>query len=101
MAREELASTRPRQPDHVLQVRRRRRDRADRGGVERAADDHERQGAEDAAAHLEALRVDVLVRDAVAEEVKERPERRRGERGANKRAADGSRGKVERDDQCR
>ena len=99
MAREELAPSRPRKPDGVLEIRRRRRHGADRGRIERAAHQGQGESAQDAAAHLEAERVDVFVRHAVSEEMQDRPEDCRGDRRADECAAHGARGKVERDDQ--
>ena len=83
----------------MLQIGRNRGHRADGCRVERAPHEGERETAEDAAAQLELLRVDVLVRHAIPEEVQERPDCGGRPGRADERTAHGARGKVERDDQ--
>lgn len=88
VAGEELPSSGPRQPDDVLEVGRRRGDSAHGGGVERAADDRERDDAGGAAQRFEGTRRYVLVRDAVPERVQGRAD----EDGLSTRAQECARG---------
>ena len=83
----------------MLQVGRRRGDRSDRRGIERAAHEGQSEDARDSAADLESPRVDVLVRHTVTVEMQDRAECRGGERRPNQGTAQSARGNVERDDQ--
>jgi hypothetical protein len=76
---EELPSARAQEGEDVLEVRGGARRRAKRGRIERASARGEKHEARESAADLEATRVDVLVRQAVAREVEERPEEERRE----------------------
>jgi hypothetical protein len=71
---EELPSTRAEKRKHVLEVRGRARCCTERGGIERASSHGKEQDAGDTAADLEPLRMQVLVRQAIASEVKDRPD---------------------------
>ncbi len=75
VAGEELATAWPREAKDVFEVRTRSRERAGDGGIERSAHSAEEQDACDARADLEGAVRDVLVRDPIAREVKEEPER--------------------------
>ena len=75
----ELSSTRAQEREDVLEVGRGARCSAKCRRVERAASRSEQQDAPQAAADLEPTRVKVLVRNAVAGDVENRPQQERGE----------------------
>jgi hypothetical protein len=77
VAVEELPSARAQEGEHVLEVRGGARRGAQRHRIERTSPRGEKQDACETAADLEATRADVLVRQAVAGEVEERPEEER------------------------
>ncbi len=79
VAGEELATAWPREAKDVFEVRKRGREGARDGGIERSARSAEEQDARDARTDLEGAVGDVLVRHAIAGEVKEQPERQRSE----------------------
>jgi hypothetical protein len=95
---EELPSARAQEREHVLEVRGGARRGAKRRRIERASPRGEEQEARETAADLEATRVDVLVRQAVAREVEDRPEEERREPRSAGGAGRGARRHVERDD---
>jgi hypothetical protein len=66
--------------------------------IEWASPRGEEKEAREAAADLEATRADVLVRQAIAREVKDRPKKERPESRPARGAGRGARGHVERDD---
>jgi hypothetical protein len=70
---EELPSARAQEREDVLEVRGGARRGAKRRRIERASPCGEDEEARDAAADLEPTRVDVLVRQAVAGKVEDRP----------------------------
>jgi hypothetical protein len=76
---EELYSARAQEREDVLEIRGGARRGAQRRGIERASPRGEDQETREAAADLEATRAEVLVRHAVAREVKNRPEQERRE----------------------
>jgi hypothetical protein len=96
---EELPPARPRKAKDVLEIRCGGAAGPDDGGVERATDGGEQPEEREPRADLEPARTDVLVRNAVAEEMGERS----GEHGASARGGGGPErgagGDVERDDQ--
>jgi hypothetical protein len=98
MAREELATLGPWKPEHVLQVRRGRRQCSGDRRIERAAHECEEQHRCDPGADLEATIPDVLVRHAVAREVQQDTEQNRTAPRADDRAADGAGRNVKGDD---
>jgi hypothetical protein len=71
---EEFPPTRPQEGENVLEVRRGARRSPKCCRVERAASRSEEEDAREAAADLEATRVKVSVRNAVAGEVEKRPQ---------------------------
>ena len=71
---------------------------AKRGRIERASPRGEEQDASDAASYIEATRAEVLVRQAVAREVEDRPQQERRKSRPARRAGGGARSHVERDD---
>jgi len=98
VAEEELPSSGPREPEDVLEVGRRRGDSAYGGGVERAADDTERDDAGGAAQRLEGPRRNVLVRNAVPERVQGHADEGGLPARAKERARGGAGRDVQRDD---
>jgi hypothetical protein len=99
VAGEELATAWPREAKDVFEVRKRSRERARDGGIERSARSPEEQDARDARTDLEGAVGDVLVRHAIAGEVKEQPERQRSEPRAHECATGRACRDVEGDDQ--
>jgi hypothetical protein len=75
----ELASARTQEWEDVLEVRGGARSRAQRCRIERSAPRGEEDEARQAAADLETARADVLVREAVAGKMEERPREERRE----------------------
>jgi hypothetical protein len=98
VAGEELAPVRTRKREHVLDVGDGGADRADDGRVERPARGREEPEAREAAQRLEATRRNVLVRDGVAEGVRDEPEHEGGASGAGENADEPTCGDVERND---
>jgi hypothetical protein len=84
--------------EDVLEVRGGARRGAKRRRIERAAPHSEEKDACDAAGDLEVTRAEVLVRQAVAREVEDRPQEERRSSRPARRAGGGPRGHVERDD---
>jgi hypothetical protein len=80
VAGEQLAASRARQRQDVLEVWGGGRHGADGRGVEGASHEREREHLGHAGAHLERHRVQIVVRDPVAGEVGSRPERDRAPR---------------------
>jgi hypothetical protein len=76
---EELVSARTKEGEDVLEVRGGAGHCAERRRVERPAPHGEESETREAAADLEPTRADVLVRDAVAEKVEDRPREERRE----------------------
>ena len=76
---EELVSARTQVGEDVLEVRGGARRRAKRRRIERSAPEGEEGEARQAAADLELARRDVLVRDAVAENMEDRSRQERPE----------------------
>jgi hypothetical protein len=72
---EEFASTRAQEREDVLEVGRGARCSAKCRRVERAASGSEEENAPDAAADLEPTRVKVAVRNAIAGDVENRPQK--------------------------
>lgn len=70
---EELPSARAQEGEDVLEIRGGARRGAKRRRIERASPRGEEEEARKTAANLEAARADVLVRQAVAREVEDRP----------------------------
>jgi hypothetical protein len=99
VGREELPPAGPRQAHDVLDVRRRGRARADDGGVDGTARSREEPDQREPGRELEAVRADVVVRNAVAEEVGERSCEERTPARAGGSADGGAGGDVQRDDQ--
>jgi hypothetical protein len=75
VAGEELATTRPGEAKDVLEIRRRSRERAANGRIERSAHRGEQQNPGDARADLEAAVGDVFMRHPIPKEVEDQPER--------------------------
>jgi hypothetical protein len=98
VAREELASAGPGEPQDVFEVWTRSRERAGHGRIERPARPGEEQDGGDPRRNLEAAVCNVLVRHAVARQVEEQSERQRGESRAEERTAGGACRNVKRDD---
>ena len=71
---EELPPTRTEKRKHVLEVRSGACRRTERRGIQGAASQGKEQEAGETAADLEPRRMDVLVRHAIAREVKDRPD---------------------------
>ena len=71
---------------------------AKRRRIERASPRGEEKNACDAAGDLELTRAEVLVREAVAREVNNRPQEERRKSRPARRAGSGARSHVERDD---
>jgi hypothetical protein len=69
---EEVVSARTEKRKDVLKIRRRARRCAERRGIERSTPQGEEGEARQAAADLEPTRGDVLVRDAVADNMEDR-----------------------------
>jgi hypothetical protein len=74
---EELATARAQEREDVLEVRGGARRCAERRRIERAAPRGQEKEARETAANLEAARADVLVRQAVARKVHNRPQEER------------------------
>ena len=72
---EEFPSTRAQEREHVLEVGRGARCSAKRRRIERAASHSEEEDAHEAAADLEPTRVKVSVRNPVARDVKNGPQK--------------------------
>jgi hypothetical protein len=70
---EELSSARAQEREDVLEVRGGARRSAQRRRIERASPRAKEEEARETASDLEATRADVLVRQAVAGEVEDRP----------------------------
>jgi hypothetical protein len=100
VAGEELATARPREANEVLEVRTGSRDRAGDSGIKWSAHRGQEQDSGDARADLEAAVGDVLLRDPIAREVKEQPERQGAEPRPDERAASRACRDVEGDDQA-
>jgi hypothetical protein len=100
MAGEELATAGPREAEDVFQVRTRSRERARDGGIEWSPHGAEEQDACNARTDLESAVRDVLVRNPIAHDVKEQPERQRSEPRAEERTACCTCRHMERDDQA-
>lgn len=98
VAGEELPSARARQREHVLGVGERRGHPADDGRVERPSRGGEEEDRGCAAPELEAARMKILMRHAVAGDVGERSERGRAETVVCQRADERARRDVERGD---
>jgi len=79
VAGKELAAARTREPDDVLDVRRRSGQGAGDGRIERPARGDEEEDSGDPGADFEAAVRDVLVRHPVAREVEQQPELQRPE----------------------
>jgi hypothetical protein len=94
----ELPSARAQEREDVLEVRGRTRHGAKRRRIERASPGGEEQDAGETTADLEATRVDVLVRQAIAREMEEWPQEERRESRPARGAGRGAGGHVERDD---
>jgi hypothetical protein len=77
MAREQLAAPRSREPEDVLQIRRRRCQRARHGGIERPARERQQHDGSDPRGDLEAAIADVLVWHPVPGQVQHEAERQR------------------------
>jgi hypothetical protein len=95
---EELATTRPRQSEHVLEVGRRRHCPANHRRVERPPRKREQTEQGEAGTDLEPARGDVPVRQPVAREVQKWTDRERAETRARGGTARRAGGDVERDD---
>jgi hypothetical protein len=83
VAGKELAAARTREPDDVLDIRRRSGQAAGDGRIERPARGDEKEDSGDPGADLEAAVRDVLVRHPVAREVEQQSELQRQERRAD------------------
>jgi hypothetical protein len=95
---EQLASAWTQKRKDVLEIGRGARGCPERRGIERAAlHDKERQTG-GAAGDLEPTRGDVLVREAITCEVKDRPQKERPEPRSGRRSRGGTRRNVKRDD---
>ena len=95
---EELSSTWTEKRKNVLEVRGRACRRTKRGGIEWASPHGQESEARETTADLEPLRVDVLMRQAIACEVKCRPDEQRRESRPAGRAGGSARCDMERDD---
>jgi hypothetical protein len=95
---EEHLAARPKPRDDVLEIRHGRRGAAQDCGIERTAAGSEQPERKDAAADLEALVVDVLVRHLVTRHVEQRPEEQSERPGADERAQCAAGRDVQRDD---
>jgi hypothetical protein len=82
----------------VLEVGRGTRRGAKRRRIKRSSPRGEEKDACDAAADLEATRAEILVRQAVARKVEDRPQEERRKSRPRRRASGGARGHVKRDD---
>ena len=94
----ELPATRTQEGEDVLEVGGGTRRGAKRRRIEWASPRGEEKDACDAAGDLKATRAEVLVRQAVAREVEDRPQEERRKSRPRRRAGGGARGHVERDD---
>jgi hypothetical protein len=94
----ELPATRTQEGEDVLEVGGGTRRSANRRRIEWASPHGEEQDACDAARDLKATRVKVLVRQAIACEVDDRPQEESRESRPARRAGGGACGHVERDD---
>jgi hypothetical protein len=101
MAREELATAGPREPENVLKVWSGCRQRPRHRRVERSTYEGEERHSGDPGADLEAAIPDVLVRQSIACQVQQEAERKRAAPRTDERAADRTRRNVKRDDQRR
>jgi hypothetical protein len=97
----ELPSTWTQERKDVLEVRGRACRRTNRGGIERASPHGEEKEARETADDLEPRRVDVLVRQAIAREVEDRPDEKRLQSRPTGSACGSPCCDVERDDHAR
>jgi hypothetical protein len=95
---EELPAAQTQEGEDVLEVGGGTRRGAKCRRIEWASPRGEQKDAYDAAADLEATRAEVLVRQAVAREVEDRPQEERRKSRPARRAGGGARGHVQRDD---
>ena len=95
---EELATARAQEGEDVLEVGGGARRGTERRRIERAAARGEEDEARETAADLEAARADVLVRQAVAREVEDRPQEERREPRPTGGTGRGARRHMKRDD---
>jgi hypothetical protein len=95
---EEFPSARTQEGKHVLEVGRRVRRSAKRRRIQWASPRGEEKEARETAADLEATRVEVLMGQAIAREVEDRPEQKRCESRSSRRAGGCPCGHMERDD---
>lgn len=98
---EELSPAWTEKRKNVLEIGGRACRRTERRGIERASSHGKEQEASETAADLEPRRMDVLVRHAIAREVKERPDEQRLEARPAGGARRGARGDMKRDDHGR
>jgi hypothetical protein len=77
MAREELAAARAREPEDVLQVRRRCRQRTRHGRIERPAHEGQQHHGGDPGADLESAVANVLVRHPIPGQMQQEAKRKR------------------------
>jgi hypothetical protein len=94
----ELPSTRAQERKDVLEIGSGTRCGANRRRIERASPRSEEDHARDTATNLDATRADVLVRQAIAREMKDWPEEERPEARPARGTGRGTGGDVERDD---
>jgi len=94
----ELSSARAQEREDVLEVRGGTRHGAKRRRIERASPPGEEEDTRKTAANLEATRVDVLVRQAIACEVEDWPKDERRTSRPARGAGRGASGHVERND---
>ena len=97
---EELPSGRTQDGEEVLEVGGGTRRGAKRRRIEWPSPRSEEKDACGAAGDLKPTRAEVLVRQAVAREVDDRPQEKRRKSRPARRAGGGTRGHVERDDHC-
>ena len=94
----ELPATRAQKREDVLEIGGGARRSSERRRIERASPRGEDKDPSHAACDLEAARAEVLVRQAVAREVEDRPQKERRRSGPARRAGGSARGDVKRDD---
>jgi len=94
----ELPATRAQKREDVLEIGGGARRSSERRRIERASPRGEDKDPSHAACDLEAARAEVLVRQAVAREVEDRPQKERRRSGPARRAGGSARGHVKRDD---